>query len=710
MAFKRYKHLNVPDSWERYFTKYPQGMSILESLFEWVSQVDNMVDNQNKLNDNVAQFRNEIDAFVERFDERLQDEVTQTLQDWQDTGFLDVVISEALQWQLDDYIATNEQDKLSINQQLAQIYLNVKNYGAKGDGITNDTLAIKAALQDGTNIYFPQGVYNVKMEQAQNNSFHEFTDIDGISLIGDNATIRDTTTFNQIIDLMQIFKFTRCKNIKVEGLNYDGISRDMNTTYKGNTFLTFEEKCENISVQTTVKFATYGVRSGGYTNPTLGNCKNFDIKMNAYMVGYPIAIYLADNVNIELTSDSSHRHIYLAGVKGGKITAHVKNLYSAMYHVLLTNAIVVNSNLQHEQRARACEDLEITVFDTGSDVLPQTAQFQNMGAACIGFSLSYVCEGTKFNNLNLNVNVKSDDTYSGVVGALHIISVAKSIRPEVTYNYEPYIEFNNITLSGIIDRTGQTTRTTPQGEIWIEGKDVDDTTNEHLPVFKNIRVEDFIIKKANVAHMNALIINTYQNETDLILKNVDVAGINLSINAGNKTVVLENVQAQALYTPTKINRLLLRNSRLSNHVADEQKIDTLIFENGGDYVSEHITGVKKYKIKTTGVGTYTIPNAIERGKLIKAVSGLMLNYKAPGTYRVGNTESAYAYVASSLPGAGGVLSITPSRYAADSPFPFFPNASQDLIITFVPTDGVTFPNNLDLYIYVYYEQFKTLNS
>lgn len=121
MTFKHFNHLNIPDSWERYFTKYPQGMSILESLFEWVSQVDNMVDNQNKLNVNVEQFRNEIDDFVGRFDERLQTEVVNTLNDWQESGFLDIVISDVLKWQLNDYISVNEQDKRSLTAQLKQL-------------------------------------------------------------------------------------------------------------------------------------------------------------------------------------------------------------------------------------------------------------------------------------------------------------------------------------------------------------------------------------------------------------------------------------------------------------------------------------------------------------------------------------------------------------------------------------------------------------
>lgn len=116
----KFNHLNVPGHWQNYWTRYPEGHTILEALISWVSQVDSMVDNQNKLNENVEQFRNEIDDFIGRFDERLQTEVTKTLKDWQSSGFLDLVISEALQWQLDEYITKNEQDKLSISGQLTQ--------------------------------------------------------------------------------------------------------------------------------------------------------------------------------------------------------------------------------------------------------------------------------------------------------------------------------------------------------------------------------------------------------------------------------------------------------------------------------------------------------------------------------------------------------------------------------------------------------------
>ena len=121
----KFNHLNVPDHWRHYWSRYPEGYTILEALISWVNQVDDMVDNQNKLNADVEQYRNEIDAkveqfrneiddFIDRFDERLQAEVSVTLSDWQASGFLDFVINEALDTKY------HEMDE-RLTTQLAQI-------------------------------------------------------------------------------------------------------------------------------------------------------------------------------------------------------------------------------------------------------------------------------------------------------------------------------------------------------------------------------------------------------------------------------------------------------------------------------------------------------------------------------------------------------------------------------------------------------------
>ena len=46
---------------------------------------------------------------------------------------------------------------------------NVKDFGAKGDGTTDDTLAIRQAIdyvksQNGGQIYFPSGVYDLSVK------------------------------------------------------------------------------------------------------------------------------------------------------------------------------------------------------------------------------------------------------------------------------------------------------------------------------------------------------------------------------------------------------------------------------------------------------------------------------------------------------------------------------------------------------------------
>ena len=93
---KQFNHLNIPSHWQSYWTRFPEGHTILEALIQWVSQVDEMVDNQNNLSDTVSNYGTRLDQFIDQFDGRLSDEVKHTLGEWQQSGFLDDVINDAL--------------------------------------------------------------------------------------------------------------------------------------------------------------------------------------------------------------------------------------------------------------------------------------------------------------------------------------------------------------------------------------------------------------------------------------------------------------------------------------------------------------------------------------------------------------------------------------------------------------------------------------
>lgn len=144
-------HLNVPDQWNQYFTKYPQGYTILESLLNWVQQVDNMVDNQNTLNTNVEGYKKQIDDFISQFGPDLQEKVQATLTDWQNSGFLDVVISEALQSQVSLLQTNTLSGKTFPTASLIKLKLGQVVKGVSiGDSIT------KGIIDGGNEVSYPK--------------------------------------------------------------------------------------------------------------------------------------------------------------------------------------------------------------------------------------------------------------------------------------------------------------------------------------------------------------------------------------------------------------------------------------------------------------------------------------------------------------------------------------------------------------------------
>ena len=93
---KKYGHLYVPGHWERYWSKYPEGYTILESLMDWVSQVDQMVDSFNTLDDRVEEVHDRLEDFLKQFKGNLYKEVKELLEMWDREGILEIIITEAL--------------------------------------------------------------------------------------------------------------------------------------------------------------------------------------------------------------------------------------------------------------------------------------------------------------------------------------------------------------------------------------------------------------------------------------------------------------------------------------------------------------------------------------------------------------------------------------------------------------------------------------
>ena len=156
---KKFNYLNVPSHWKHYWTKYPEGYTILEALLNWVAQVDKMVDNINDWNEY-------LDDFVMTFDKDLRDKVVSTLREWQESGFLDVIIDEALQTEID---LVEEELLKKVNKDDLP-YINIMEYGAVGDGIADDTIAfnksMEKAIENKGVVFLPEGEFNIDISSV----------------------------------------------------------------------------------------------------------------------------------------------------------------------------------------------------------------------------------------------------------------------------------------------------------------------------------------------------------------------------------------------------------------------------------------------------------------------------------------------------------------------------------------------------------------
>ena len=79
--------------------------------------------------------------------------------------------------QLSDSLKNEFDHKVNIYD----LAVNIKNFGAKGDGVTNDTQAILNALNfaynNNQNLYIPQGIYMVDNEFTEKEDWEVFTPV-----------------------------------------------------------------------------------------------------------------------------------------------------------------------------------------------------------------------------------------------------------------------------------------------------------------------------------------------------------------------------------------------------------------------------------------------------------------------------------------------------------------------------------------------------
>lgn len=154
-------------------------------------------------------------------------EAAQTVQNAVDSIIIDGAVT-------DSFVAVTAQYDTAITRQLHDINgdaISVKDFGAKGDGLTNDKAyiqnAINKASEYGFSLHFPKGSYLLSG-----------IDLKGVSLTGDNATIlSDGNNLNRVL-----IRDTSTKIVKISGITFDGTNHvaDANNTGVKQQNMSFE--------------------------------------------------------------------------------------------------------------------------------------------------------------------------------------------------------------------------------------------------------------------------------------------------------------------------------------------------------------------------------------------------------------------------------------------------------------------------------------
>lgn len=207
--------------------------------------------------------------------------------------------------------------------------VNVLDYGAVGDGVVDDSAAFAAAFAAGTCIYLPNKTFFLGTVTNANSHLIELANINGLSIVSDNATI--TATIGSLdTSSHSIFHFDDCSNISVIGtLNFeltgtfvqsgpDAFLIDSNSATSENFY--FQD------IRATNVAAVIRANTGSQAAPFSNRVQNITIDSltatDCYY-GY-LSSQNGDNVNIlSLTATNTIRSFFVFGVDN--VQANVKS-------------------------------------------------------------------------------------------------------------------------------------------------------------------------------------------------------------------------------------------------------------------------------------------------------------------------------------------------------------------------------------------------
>ena len=284
--------------------------------------------------------------------------------------------------------------------------VNVKQFGAYGNNVNDDTQAIQNAINSGKTIYLPQGTYIVTSLNCNNNK---------LTIYGD---ARSTTTIKEKTSetLVLIDAQNNSYGFVIKDITIDGNNKVINGINAGNREISFSSKnkmlIENISIinctgtgiymgntsgvcnNINVVFCKDGVVFDGYgsvlTNSTVSQCEDYGVKL------YQGNGYVSNN-KIYLNGNGIYCHGYVFSVTNNNIQQNKNNgivLNTTANGNTFNNNILLANGYYKNNEEPPVDNYEIVLAGNNNlfkdtTIIPFTATWNSKIKACIENKLGF---------------------------------------------------------------------------------------------------------------------------------------------------------------------------------------------------------------------------------------------------------------------------------------------------------------------------------
>lgn len=490
--------------------------------------------------------------------------------------------------------------------------INVRDYGAVGDGITDDGPAIRAAvaaLSSNQTLYFPDGKYyagpvNTTIDNSAGGggasetylTVCAFQDLQDIGLyMTDGAYIYDPTVTPVNPNLVwQVFSFFRCKNITLK-VNFlgnlvltDGMISNPLEEY-GAEVIFLNESVKNVMAEGIFKLCRAAVYATGYdASNTFYSATAKPFNIQSYIVAEEVKYgvrYAACNGTITNISGSNSKRLYRIDAGEGHI-ANVDVNYNGALSWGIDRAVIYTQSGGAEKLA----NVHITANITGDN---GGVWLRQLNPSVGGGVINYV--------LNLN--------YDGLGTAFNLVTDGNNLT-----NYASV--YQNISISGNIS----TSRLYPIRIAPSPNDNLNDTT-----VVRRLKFHDLVIRNVGATlrefvrfeRLGSAALSFY----DLSFDNVTLVGEQASSGEGDLII-------RQAYTPKIRN---LTNKCVGTGFANTEKVQFIDCQFSGDAANQGITYEQCEKAVFSGevfLGVTDTSTVTTSGTFIQGQNGFIVQARS----------------------------------------------------------------------------------